>query len=152
MHRGQRFRSFKKRGEWVELKFMAEAAARGFSITKPWGDCSPYDVGIDHNGGMIRVQVKSTSYRVGAGYLCRFKPSHPYKHDYSLDRVDIFAAYIVPEGAWYIIPAAVLLGPKRRGGLMLCPVEGGRNHCKYERYREAWGLLGKSRDELKCYR
>ena len=41
---------------------MARAAARGLSVTRPHGDSASYDVGIEHNGRYVRVQVKSTSF------------------------------------------------------------------------------------------
>lgn len=44
----EKFKSFKERGEWVELQFMAAAGQRRFAISKPWGDTKPYDVGIEH--------------------------------------------------------------------------------------------------------
>jgi len=72
----EQFTSFKQRGEWVELQFMARAARLGFAISKPWGDTQAYDVGIEHGPNFLRVQVKSTTYRMGAGYLCQFKPNH----------------------------------------------------------------------------
>ncbi|MFB3916427.1 MAG: group I intron-associated PD-(D/E)XK endonuclease [Terriglobales bacterium] len=50
----------KKRGEWVELQFMARAAAHGFTVSKPWGDTARYDFAVEHNGIFRRVQVKST--------------------------------------------------------------------------------------------
>lgn len=53
----------KKRGEWAELRFMAKASEHGFNLTKPWGDSLPYDLAIDLDGRLIRVQVKSTLYR-----------------------------------------------------------------------------------------
>jgi len=127
---------------------MAAAASRGFHVLKPWGDSLAYDVGIEQNGGLLRVQVKSSTARRGAGYSCNFVPSHHSKKDYSLDLVDLFATYVIPERVWYLIPAAVLLGDTRKFALMLCPVSGRWNVCKYEEYREAWGLLGKDRHEL----
>ena len=41
------FKTFKERGEWVELQFMARAVRNGFKVSKPWGDSSAYDVGIE---------------------------------------------------------------------------------------------------------
>jgi len=41
----EKFRTFKERGEWVELQFMAAAAQRCFAVSKPWGDTQAYDVG-----------------------------------------------------------------------------------------------------------
>jgi hypothetical protein len=144
------FKTFKQRGEWVELQFMAQAARRRFAITRPWGETQSYDVGIEHGANFLRVQVKSTTYRVGAGYLCQFKPNHKNKLDYSLKEIDLFAAYVIPEDAWYLIPAVLLLGKRRRTMAMLCPLSPpAKKACyRYECYREAWGLLTKSRTEL----
>jgi len=147
------FRNFKQRGEWVELLFMAKAAQRRFAISKPWGDTQAYDVGIEHGSNFLRVQVKSTTVRVGAGYRCQFMPNHKRKRDYSLKEIDVFAAYIIPEDVWYLIPAVVLLGKHRRFMAMLCPVGTPKKKAsyRYECYREAWHLLTTSRLELtKC--
>jgi hypothetical protein len=148
MNRWEKFSTFKHRGEWVELLFMAAVALRGFNISKPWGDSASWDVGVDREPDFLRVQVKSTTKRTVAGYSCDLKPGPHRKHDYTLDQLDLFAAYVIPENIWYLIPAAVLLGTERRLSLMLCPVRGRRDGCKYEHYREAWGLLGKSRSAL----
>ena len=40
------FKTFKERGEWVELCFMTRALEHGYKISKPWGYSSPYDVGV----------------------------------------------------------------------------------------------------------
>ncbi|MFY9680520.1 MAG: group I intron-associated PD-(D/E)XK endonuclease [Candidatus Sulfotelmatobacter sp.] len=134
------FRNFKQRGEWVELLFMAWALRKGLRVSKPWGDSSPYDVGVEHGQQLIRVQVKSTSYRLANGYLCGFKPNQKGKQ-YTTRKVDFFAAYIVPEEIWYVIPAAVVLKTKSLS-LMLCPVQPMQRDCyKYEGYRDAWKLL-----------
>jgi PD-(D/E)XK nuclease superfamily protein len=149
----ERFTSFKERGEWVELQFMAQAAQRRFAVSKPWGDTRAYDVGIEHGQNFLRVQVKSTTMRSGAGYLCQFKPNHQKKHDYSLQQIDVFAAYVIPENAWYLIPAVLLLGQHRKCMAMLSPLfppAKKASYC-YEGFREAWNLLKKSRAELGEY-
>ena len=146
----ERFTSFKQRGEWVELQFMAEAAQRRFAVSKPWGDTQAYDVGIEYEQSYLRVQVKSTTRRVSAGYLCQFKPNSRKLCDYYLKQIDLFAAYIIPEDVWYRIPAVLLLGQRRLTMAMLCPVETPAKKASYcyENYREAWSLLKKSRSEL----
>jgi hypothetical protein len=118
----EKFRTFKERGEWVELQFMKAAAQRLFAVSKPWGDMKAYDVGIEHEGNYLRVQVKSTTAKSGAGYRCMFLPNHLKKCDYSLEQIDVFAAYVIPEDAWYLIPAVLLLGTRRKSMAMLCPV------------------------------
>jgi hypothetical protein len=143
------FKNFKERGEWVELRFMTTAVEHGFKVSKPWGDTSAYDVGVECAAGILRVQVKSTTVRTGTGYFCQFKPNYHKKEDYNLHQVDLFAAYVIPVDVWYLIPAAVLLGPQRKTGLMLFPmVPLRKDRYKYESYKEAWPLLHKSKRAL----
>jgi hypothetical protein len=70
------FKTYKQRGEWVELLFMTRAAERGFNVSKPWGDSARYDVSLEHNGRFLRVQVKSTELWTGASYRCLIKAFH----------------------------------------------------------------------------
>lgn len=149
MDKWKRFKTLKQRGEWVELLFMAQAAAHGCNVSKPWGDSAAYDVGVDCGGEILRVQVKSSSARNGTGYLCQFRRNY-LAEPYSLDDLDLFAMYVIPEDAWYLIPAVVILSPPRKVAVTLCPVTARRkNRYRYEHYREGWHLLGKSRDELR---
>jgi hypothetical protein len=146
----ERFTNYKQRGDWVELQFMAQAAKRRFAVSRPWGDMQAYDVGIEHGQNFLRVQVKSSSHRTGAGYRCQFRPKHRKMNPYSLNQIDLFAAYVIPVDAWYLIPAALILGGPRISDLMLSPVGlpvKKKSYC-YECYREAWNLLTRSRSDL----
>jgi hypothetical protein len=149
MRRSGQFSTFKQRGEWVELLFMAAAASHGYHILKPWGDSLAYDVAIEHAGGLLRVQVKSSSVRNGTGYFCQFRRNYLTKHPYTVDEVDLFAAYIIPVATWYLIPAAVILKPTVKVAVTLYPVTAlKKDRYRYEYYREAWGLLSKTRRDL----
>ena len=68
----------KKRGEWVELRFMAEAAERGLPASKPFGDSENFDVVVGRPGKFVVVQVKCTIFpsKNGEGYLCSVCSSH----------------------------------------------------------------------------
>ena len=147
------FKTFKERGEWVELRFMAQALGHGFTVSKPWGDTSPYDVGVENGPNFLRVQVKSTSNRSGTGYFCQFKPNYMKKEDYTLEQIDLFAAYVIPVDVWYLIPAAVLLGPQRKTAVMLFPmVPLRKDRYRYEAYKEAWTMLSKSKRALALWK
>jgi hypothetical protein len=136
------FKTFKERGEWVELLFMAAAIRHGYKVLKPWGDSSPFDVALYFGNRIVRVQVKSTSCRTGTGYFCQFKPHYLKKQDYTLTQLDFFAAYVIPVATWYIIPAAVLLGADRKYAVMLHPMQPlKKDRYSYESYKEAWPLL-----------
>jgi hypothetical protein len=141
------FKNFKERGEWVELRFMAEAMRHGYKVLKPWGESAPFDVALYFGSRIVRVQVKSTSYRKSTGYFCHLRsgPQRPY----TPHNVDFFAGYVIPQDAWYLIPARAVLDGIR-DGLMLCPIQPvkiGRYH--YEYYREAWPLLRPKPEEKK---
>jgi hypothetical protein len=120
---------------------MARAVRKGFKVSKPWGDSSAYDVGIESGARILRVQVKSTDCRTQYGYLCQFKPN-AHSKPYTLKQVDFFAAYVIPEDVWYLIPAEMLLGGKQKKAVTILPEKPKHpERYKCERYREAWGLL-----------
>jgi hypothetical protein len=57
-------------------------------------------------------------------------------------QVDFFAAYVIPEDVWYLIPAAVLLRGTQKKALTLLPAKPKHpERYKCECYREAWVLL-----------
>jgi hypothetical protein len=122
----------KKRGEWVELRFMAEAAERDLPASKPLGDSENFDVVVGRPGKFLGVQVKGTGFRSknGEGYVCSVCSSHKV---YRAGAFDFLAAYVVPEKAWYILPAGEIAG--------MLSVTLGAATGRYEKYREAWELL-----------
>jgi PD-(D/E)XK nuclease superfamily protein len=142
IHKCKDFKTFKERGEWVELCFMVQVIEQGFKVSKPWGDSSAYDVGVESGSRVLKVQVKSTDCRTEFGYLCQFKPG-PTTEPYTLEQVDFFAAYIIPKDVWYLIPVVVLLGGQQKKALTLLPSKPRHpGRYRYECYREAWKLLG----------
>jgi hypothetical protein len=135
-------KSNKLRGEWAELRFMALAAEHGLSVSKPWGEMAPYDVGVEHNGRFFRVQVKSTTvHRRENSYECNV----PYDggRRFTGQQIDFVAAYVIPVDMWYILPAAV--AARLKGRIRLSPHSKGH---KYEAYAEAWHLLREDANPL----
>lgn len=124
----------KQQGEWAELCFMARAAEMGLKVCKPYGDSAPWDVGIEHEGRLIRVQIKSTTFYRGRTFTCNVVgPGHK---PYPRGTVDFFAIYLVPVDAWYIIPERAM--GRSSISLQFTPEKEGH---RYEQYREAWHLL-----------
>jgi hypothetical protein len=149
----ENFKTFKQRGEWVELQFMAAASLRGYRVLKPWGDCPEYDVATEHCSRFLRVQVKGFSARKGTGYLARLRHGGSGIQRYRPDDLDLFAVYILPAHAWYLIPSATVLRPKPKMQLTLYPdgpPRPGRHtgDHDYEPYRDAWHLLTQSPSQL----
>jgi hypothetical protein len=138
MGRVEGFRTYKERGEWVELLFMTAAAKQGFRVSKPWGDSARYDITVEHEGRYRRVQVKSTNVPRGSGgYVCYLKRTGI--RYYRVEEVDFFAIYVLPAERWFIVPSRVVL--RLKSNIRVAP---GDRRQKYARYEEAWHLLGKS--------
>ena len=135
----------KRRGEWVELQFMARATGKGFTVSKPWGDSARYDFVVERRGIFRRVQVKSTMFSVRGvsgcsprAYMCGIRAGDKRGRQgaYRVADIDFFACFIIPLDLWYILPIAEMSGV--RCGALLDP---GRPGNRYFRFLEAWHLL-----------
>jgi hypothetical protein len=124
-----------QRGDWAELVFMARVKEMGFGLVRPWGESSRYDVGVEWEGQYMRVQVKSTIYKVGHSYVCNTRPDSD-EHPYTVRQIDFLAAYVIPADVWYIVPARV--ATRLKGNIWLSPHKKGH---KYERFMEGSELL-----------
>jgi len=131
----------KRKGLIAELIFVVKAASMGFAVSKPYGDCEPYDVVIEENGRVLRIQVKSVFTTSRWGYsisVARNRACKPVVQ-YSPQQIDFIAAYVVAHDAWYIIPVAEIANLAH---IRLYP-EGAKRQdgAHFEKYREAWDLL-----------
>ena len=134
----------KRLGEMAEAAFLARASRLGFGVAKPWGDSDRYDFILDacSKAGrrLWRVQVKS-AHKTGAdgGYSIR---AHGHSLEaYTADEIDLLVAYCVPEDAWYVFPMKEV---ERHRTMKLYPGSQ-RKRSKFEKYREAWGIVGGGR-------
>jgi len=128
----------RRRGELIELLFAQKATSLGFQVCKPVCDES-YDFILDSGRRLWRVQVKSTDRLRKGGYLigaCHFH-SRSTKQAYTAAEIDILAAYIVPEKAWYIIPIDQFTPQK---WLSFYP-QNRNSQGRFEPNREAWDLM-----------
>ena len=131
-HKTEFIKDHKRRGEWAESVFMARAAQNGLPVSKPMGDSDTFDCVVGRPGQFVAVQVKCTyaKLQTGKGYICAVLSNGKI---YPAGSFDFVAAYLIPEDAWYIVPAKLIQGHKT---ICLSSPAG-----KYEQYREAWHLL-----------
>jgi hypothetical protein len=167
MNPGSQIKNSKLRGEWAELRFMTRAAEHGIMFSKPWGDSAPYDLMLEHQGRVLRIQVKSTMRKVRGIYRCHVPTAacHPEARAFCGPK-DLGApceasrflrgknrtlgAHPNPRQsqidfvAAYIIPEDLWyilpapLATRLTGHISLSPHRKGH---KYEPYLEAWHLL-----------
>jgi hypothetical protein len=131
-----RRRNRKWAGEMAEAAFLHKAMELGLVVSKPWGENSRYDFVVDTGERLVRVQVKSTSCKCEGRYAVSAHGSDP-KTGYSAEDIDFLVAHVPPEEAWYVIPVEAF-APHLH--LWLYPR--GEHAGQYEKYREAWELLG----------
>jgi hypothetical protein len=126
----------KRRGEVAEAAFLHKAASMGFSVSKPWGESDRYDFIVDHGGRCWRVQVKSAHSSSVHGYTFHGCGNLRTKR-YTPRDIDLIVGYVVPADAWYVIPIAVFANIT---AAKVFPTSQ-RRMSKFEKYREAWGLI-----------
>ncbi len=134
-----KLRSRKRKGDVAELVFLARAMRLGLNVCKPLCTDCPYDVLVEGLGRYSRVQVKSVwqepqrrAYRVRIS-----RGPRAGRGFYRSDQVDFFAAYVMLEDVWYIIPHEVVA---RQGDVALFPHQPDSRGA-LEKYREAWDLF-----------
>ena len=87
---------------------------------------------------LIRVQVKSsTQLQYGLYRVNAHRRINGRAVPYTLDEVDFFAAYVIPEDSWFIFPLSHILGAT---AVTLSPKRRRKPHVN-DLYREAWHLL-----------
>lgn len=86
-----------QQGEAAEIQVASELMSLGYPVSKPLGDNEPYDLIVDFDGDLIKVQVKRAHARqhnsVGANLYKHSSNSQKSqgKKQYSAEEVDAFA-------------------------------------------------------------
>jgi PD-(D/E)XK endonuclease len=122
----------KRRGDLAELRVAADLLARGHRIAIPFGEDSDYDLIVDREGHLERVQVK---HAVSDGRVipvrCRSMSLTNGRvrsvKKYTAATIDWIAVFDVTTDRCYYVPAAEL-GPAGRSllHLRLQPTRSGR--------------------------
>jgi hypothetical protein len=92
---------------------------------------------------ICRIQVKSTNHtRVRPnGELCYLQTFHRGGGKrYEIEDADFFLFYVWPAGKFYVVPGEAIQG--KLGTLLYPDVERPRGRAKFEKYLEAWPLIG----------
>ena len=129
-------------GEWVECEFLARAAQHGLVVSKPYGDSAPFDFVVGGRQPLHRVQVRATSVFGNRAFRCSIGRLWP-RTRFNPRNYDFLAVYVIPYQAWYLIPTRSIRGA--RWAITLFPhVRNSKG--KYEQFRDAWRLLGPTRN------
>ena len=133
----------KLKADVAESAVITALLKKGFRVLKPVGDRLPYDVAIDLNGRLIRIQVKSAwpyngSYTVDTR---RTKTNRRYMRRayYDENDFDFAIVYIDRLNVFYVIPLSAFAAYK--SGITLVESAKRQRKPRSAMYRENWDLL-----------
>ena len=130
----------KRQGSYYESLFRTACLKRGLAVSVPDGDHLPYDLIVEGERGLRRVQVKGTTHKEPRGGGYKLVVAHGQgKISYGAGSFDFLGAYAdAPDvRCWYVVPLPAIGAAK---GLKFYPhVPASRG--KYERYKNAFHLL-----------
>jgi len=135
----------KLKADIAESAVVTELLKRGFRVLKPEGDRLPYDLAIDVNGKLLKLQVKSAWFRKGAYFVdsrrTKTNRRRMIRQRYKKDDFDFAILYIDDLNVFYIMPVSAFSSYKSE----ICLVEKDTRQRKprSSEYREQWGLLSK---------
>ena len=97
-----------RQGEKSEQIFATKCFVEyGYMVSNPIGTAD-YDLVVDVNGSLKKVQVKSSIKWNGNVNICKgtnaVKSGKQGKYPYPEESVDFFAIHNIPQDDWYIIP------------------------------------------------
>lgn len=85
-------------GDLAELKAATYFAQQGYIVSMPYGDNAPYDLIIDKDNVLQKVQVKARTEREGAISVELRSAMRGYTHHYTRQDFDILACYNIDTG------------------------------------------------------
>ena len=85
-------------GDIAELAVAAKLAKLGYIVSRPLSDNAPYDLIIDKNGTLQKVQVKARTTRKGRVQVEMYTSMVNYTRKYNKADFDILAVYQIETG------------------------------------------------------
>jgi len=132
----------KRTGALYEAKFVVKALEHGLDPHPCPGEYMPHDFLVTNAAGqVIKTQVKGTACadannRKNNRYKVLATTGNKVKTAIDCTKVDLLAAYVEPEDAWYVIPCMQLSAKT----IWLYPGNP-KSVAMYEKYRDRWNLF-----------
>ena len=135
----------KQKGDIAEHAVALYALKQGWGVLQPIGDRLPYDLVLDVDGTLIRVQVKSAWRNAKSGNHVvdnrRTKTNRRVmkRSAYRKEDFDFAVAFLEDSEIFYIFPVEVFIGYKSE----IHMVESSKRQRKPKSapYRNAWALI-----------
>lgn len=108
---------------------------RGHNVSKPFSQKSPYDLIVESEGELYRVQVKMFTNKKNERSL----PISVKKQDrsgYTSREIDVVALYFASHNVWYLIPVEYIK-PSIRINL-------DSEKCRWSKFKNNWEIFNDS--------
>ena len=117
-------------GELTELKCQMYCIEQGFTVSKPVLDSARYDMLLDYNGKIYRIQIKTSRWMSDEheGIIFNCKSQHSVSGGnkimkYTPDEIDFFMTEF--EGKFYLVPCKAAKSEMR---LRFKPTKNNQDH------------------------
>lgn len=137
----------KLKADIAESAVITELLKRSFKVLKPIGDRLPYDLGIDLNGKLIRLQVKSAWFDgpnntyVVDSRRTKTNRRRMLRKRYDASDFDFAILYIDDLHVFYVMPVAVFTSFS--SSITLVETDKRQRKPKSTEYKDRWDLLSK---------
>ena len=135
----------KLKADIAESTVVTELLKRGFRVLNPVGDRLPYDLALDLNGKLLRIQVKSAwcnpktkSYGIDVRRT-KTNRRNMVRDRYKKDDFDFAILYIDSLHVFYVMPFSAFAGYSST--ITLIETDKRQRKPKSAEYRERWDLL-----------
>lgn len=135
----------KLKADIAESAILTELLSRGLKVMRPMGDRLPYDLAIDQNRKLIRIQVKHAWYDKSKHmYLVDSRQTKTNRRrmirkKYSDQEVDFVIIYLGDRRVSYIMPIEIF--NSYVSSISIVEDEKRQRPPKSAEYRERWDLL-----------
>ena len=135
----------KLKADVAESAVTTELLRRGFRVLKPVGDRLPYDLALDVDGKLIRLQVKSAWYESSKRlYTVDARRTKTNRRRMVRDRYgrkdfDFAILYLADQRVCYVMPVEVFTS--YASGISLVEASKRQRQPRSAGYRERWDLL-----------
>ncbi|MBI4209425.1 MAG: endonuclease [Deltaproteobacteria bacterium] len=135
----------KLKADVAESAVITELLKKGFKVLKPVGDRLSYDLALDIEGNLLRIQVKSAWHDVEAKcYVVDARRTKTNRRKmvrdrYEVEDFDFAILYIDDLGVFYVMPVSVFIS--YGSTISLIEEEKRQRKPKSAEYRNRWDLL-----------
>ena len=135
----------KLKADVAESAVVTELLKRGFRVLRPVGDRLPYDLALDCDGTLVRIQVKCAWYeRLKDLYTVDARRTKTNRHCMVRDRYaasdfDFAILYLLDQQTFYVMPVDVFTSYK--SGISLVETPKRQRLPRSAGYKNRWDLL-----------